>query len=653
MFCGTLYALAERFRQFTTFAVPLVWLGWLLTLPPRPSLWLTFWSGLLLLAFLSWQCQRGHPGRWVTFIRHTADWHVLAVVMLFALAVQCEDAHGVTTDGVIYFTQLRSAIFDGDLDVAAEFAYLGQPPRPSHVVPIGPTLVWLPLYLIVAVADWSGRSLSLWSAPADALAIGLTSPYIRAALVSSWMIGAAGLATIHGRLRREFGPRAVLATLLVFGATPLVWYMVYEPSMTHAASFGFVAFFVVAAERWTTPAIRARRAVALGALLGLAFITRSQEAIFALLPAIILATAPATVRARAAASARMAGWAFLGALPFLLLQAAHSAVLFAREDFSLVSGSNAYLDFGNSRWTATLWSSWHGFFTWTPVAYIAAIGCIFYARRNRAWSIAALLILFSMALINGSTADWNAGWSFGGRRFTSVLTVLAPGIALVVHTLIRRPVVSLVIIAVAATWWNHLLVAQQQRGLLAAGEQTSFAHVIRQQAALATEAPFFYPFAFPANALYAWRTGMPLETYDLLGSETLREGIAFEMTADADRYLTSGWGARVSDPFGSLRWVEGDRAELLLPLDVTRDREVVVSWTARTRRLQPPELATFALVINGKETFRFTPDTDQSSHFSFTVPPGQELWVQGFNRIAFERRAGAPPVGIYSVKIGG
>ena len=80
---------------------------------------------------------------------------------LIALGVQFADTHGITTDGVIYFSQLRSVIFDRDLDVAAEFAYLRQPPRPSHVVPIGPTFVWLPLYLVVAAVDAVGRALGV------------------------------------------------------------------------------------------------------------------------------------------------------------------------------------------------------------------------------------------------------------------------------------------------------------------------------------------------------------------------------------------------------------------------------------------------------------------------------------------------------------
>ncbi len=84
--------------------------------------------------------------------RH-ADWYGLGAVLLYALGIQMADAPGITTDGAIYFSQLRSLVFDRDLDVAREFAYLGQPARPSHFVPIGPTLFWLPLYLVVAVVE--------------------------------------------------------------------------------------------------------------------------------------------------------------------------------------------------------------------------------------------------------------------------------------------------------------------------------------------------------------------------------------------------------------------------------------------------------------------------------------------------------------------
>jgi hypothetical protein len=625
------------------------WLAWLLLLPPRPSAWVVGASGVPLLVLGSRAAWRGHAGSWRAWLLDAWDVHALGAMLLAALAVQFADSHGVTTDGVIYFSQLRSALFDGDLDVTAEFAALGQPSRPSHVVPIGPTFVWLPLYLCVMAVDRIARVFGA----ADPVGLaGLTLPYVRAALVSSFGIGAVGLFALHARLRHEFAPGvAFAASTLVFLATPLVWYMVYEPAMTHAASFGFVALFVVAAARFTQVDMSPVHGVTLGALLGVAVMTRPQEAIFALFPAILLLTSPAPFARRVRGALRLALWALVGVTPFLGLQAIHSAFLLGREQFVLGGGGEGYLDFFNSRWADTLWSSWHGFFAWTPVAYLAFLAMFAYLRRNRGWALAAIVIVLLMAWVNGATADWAAGWSFGGRRFISVLAVLCPGIALIVHGLTRRPVVALAIVAAAAIAWNQLLQVQHTRGMLTSETPVSFAQIIRQQAALATAPPFVYPFAFPANALFAWRTGLPLSSYDLLGFEPLRSDIDLPLTANASRFFTAGWGNRVSDPFGELYWIDGQAAELLLPLDLPPNRNVTVSWSTRTRRLEPPEPATFALVINGRETFRFTPDTDQQSSFSFTVPAGESLWVRGFNRVAFERRAGSAPIGVYGIAV--
>jgi hypothetical protein len=394
----------------------------------------------------------------------------------------------------------------------------------------------------------------------------------------------------------------------------------------------------------------AGQSILLGALLGLAVMTRPQEALFALLPAALLLFAREPFPERVRAAVRLAAWAFVGVVPFLVLQAIHSAVLLSREPFALVGGGG-YLDFLDSHWASTLWSSWHGFFSWTPIAYLAFLAMFVYARRNGGWALATIAVILLMAWVNGATEDWAAGWSFGGRRFVSTLALLAPGVALIVNGLVRNPMVALVMLGAVAIAWNQLLLLQRTNGMLRHDAQISFAQIIRQQAALVTGPSFVYPFAFPANALFAWRTGLPMDAYDLLGAETLRDRISIEMTPVSDRYLLDGWGTRVTDPFGDLRWIEGNGAELLLPLDPPRDRELVVTWSARTRRLDPPALATFALVINGRETFRFTPDTEQETFYSFAAPGGADFWVRGFNRIGFARRDGSPPMGIYGIEV--
>jgi hypothetical protein len=628
-------------------AFTLPWLAWLLTLPEQPSPWLVTLSGLPLIGLISVLWARGAP--WRGFVRERADVFALAFVLLVALGVQLADSHGVTTDGVIYFSHLRSVVFDRDLDVASEFAYLQQPPRPSHVVPVGPTFVWLPLYLAVAAVDAMGRGLGVWAPPADPAGVGLTLPYVRAALVSSFAVGACGLLVVHFRVRREFARGvAFAASLLLLLGTPLVWYMVYEPSMTHAASFGFVAVFVIAAERWAAAGITARQSLMLGALLGLAFMTRPQEAVFALFPATLLLAGSGPMGSRLRAAARLAGWAFLGTLPSLLLQTVHTSTLLRHEPFVL-AGEGGYLHVLDSRWAGTLWSSWHGFFAWTPIAYIAFVAMFFYAARNRRWAVAAVLIVIVMAWVNGATSDWAGGWSFGGRRFTSVLVLLAPGLALLVHGLTRRPMVALGVGAACVIAWNQLLIAQYRSGSLTPGTAVTFGQIVRQQAALVTESPFFYPFAFPANAWFAWRNGLPIDRYDLLGPEPLVSTAEVSMSAASGKFLLEGWGARASDPFGELRWIDAGRADLVLPLNIARDRNAVIAIHARTRLLEPPQSATLAVLINGLEIGALTPDTREPTVATFAVPAG--TLIRGFNRFSLERRSGTAPVGIYWIRI--
>jgi hypothetical protein len=630
-----------------------IWLGLLLALPSRPSPWLVFASGLPVVALASWRWARRRGAPWPALLRDTTDVHALALVLLYALGVQMADAHGITTDGVTYFTQIRSVIFDRDLDIAAEYAFLGQPPRPNHVVPVGPLLVWLPLYLSVAIVDGVGRWMGLWPGPAEAVALGLGLPYVRAVLISSFAIGAVGLIALLFHLRREFSRQvAFIAVLLLFAATPLYWYMVYEPSMTHAASFGFVALFVVAAARWIPtsatdarrPALDSRHALILGTLLGLAFLARSQESLFALYPGILALSAVGVARAeRVRRAMRLALWAFLGALPWLLLQLGHSYILFTRYEYDLL-GQGGYFNPQQSRWIDTLFSSWHGFLSWTPVAYLAVIGTIAYVRREWRWALSALLILFIMAWVNGATQDWAGGWSFGGRRFSSVLAMLAPGLAVVIGFVLRRPLVALAPLVVGALWWNHLLMVQYTAGMLPKDEPVSFGRIVRQQAELHTRSPYWYPFAFPANAWFAWREGVPVDKYDVLAPETPRASFSLTFDRGAEKFLLGRWEAPGGDDWGQAWWIGDSPAVVLVPL-APEDGPVTLTLRSRTRFEEPVMQASMALDVNGEEVGRFLPGVPDASTTTITIPAdtARRLFRRGFNRVAF-RSLGVTPV---------
>jgi hypothetical protein len=653
-------------------AILILWLGFLMWLPARPSPWMVVASGLPLLLVLSWRMARRSARPWRRFVEDTADYHALAMVLLYALGVQMADAHGITTDGVTYFTQLRSVIFDRDLDIAREYAFLGQPPRPNYVVPIGPVLVWLPLYAAVTIVDGAGRLAGAWSAPSDPVALGLGLPYIRAALVSSFAIGAVGLVAIHWYLRREFARAiAFITTVLLFAATPLVWYMVYEPSMTHAASFGFVALFVVCAARWLPsrpapgadsrrdslpspvapgavpsrrdPLPTVRQSLILGTLLGLAFQARSQEALFAIFPGMLVLGGATADRDRVRAALRLAGWAFLGALPWIVIQLVHSYVLFTRYEYDLL-GQGGYFNPLRSRWLDTLFSSWHGFLAWSPVAYIAVAGTVAYARREWRWALSALVILFITAWVNGATQDWAGGWSFGGRRFTSALVMLAPGLAMAIEFAVRRPLVAVAPVVAAALWWNYLLMVQYTSGFLPKDEPVGFGRIVRQQADLHTRSPYWYAFAFPANVWFAWREGLPVDKYDVLSPETPRASIDVVFDRTVEKYLLDGWDAPGGDDWGPSWWIGGSPATMAVPL-LPEPGPLTITVRSRTRYDEPPVRASLAIDLNGQEVGRFDAGVPEASTATIEIPAADvaRLLRAGFNRVSF-RSLGVTPL---------
>ena len=610
-----------------------LWLAWVLWLPPRPSAWTMLAAGLVPLAVVS-RLAAGAAGRWRAHVADRADWYALALGLLYALGVQVADAPGITTDGAIYFTQLRSLVFDRDLDVAREFAYLGQPARPSHFVAVGPTLVWAPLYLAVAAVDYVAHAIGMASGPGDPAAVGLTLPYVRAALISSFLVGAAGLFAVHALLRREYARGvALLTTLLLFAATPLVWYMVYEASMTHAASFGAVAVLVCAAVRWVGDnGYSAAEARWLGTLTGLAFLMRPQEALFAVVPAVLAGSLVASWKERTGVLLRLAGHAAVGAAPWLVLQAVHSTLLLRANDFDLV-GQQGYLNPIQSRWIDTLFSSWHGLLSWSPMVYVAVIGTVALLWRRRTWALLALGLLVAMAWVNGSTTDWAGGWSFGGRRFTSTLVMLASGLALAIESARRRPHVLTTLLAAVAIVWNYGLMVQYTAGMVPKDEPVSFGRVVRQQAELLTRPPFTYPFAFPANAWFAWRHGLPVDRYDLLGAEPFTADVTITLDGHGERFLLDGWEAPGGDEWGAHWWLNANPATIAVPLSIDARATAEIEITARTRFEEPTVEARLELRVNGRPVGQLVAPADAAATTRLTVPGSAGLWRRGFNRV--------------------
>ncbi|MCX6553074.1 MAG: hypothetical protein NTY02_19080 [Acidobacteria bacterium] len=646
-------------------ALMTAFLAWLLFAGNARGVAVDWAVGLAVLAAgscLTWRRWFGHVA-WRQFATDSADVHVLLAGLLLVLAAPHAFHWEITSDGGLYFANLRSLVFDHDLRIRPELEFLGLADRPHSIVPVGPAIIWAPLYLVVAGLDW----LTGFSGRPAGVAHGLEGPYVRAALVSSWLIASAGVVAIHWRLRREFGRvTAALTSLLIVGASPLVYYMVVERSMTHAASFGVVALALTASDVWFRGRVpRSPEAFGMGALIGLAILVRPQDGLFGIFPVVALCF---TVRGSAGSAPwlKLLLWMAAGAMPFVAAQGVVAWFVMAvnQVPYQLVGGGG-YLQFASSRWLDVLFSSRHGLLSWTPIVSVALVGTVAYLRRDAAWALSTLLVFVAMCWINGSATDWAGGSAFGGRRFTSMMGPLAPGLAVVVFAVLRRPVLVLAPVAGGIIFWNYLLMMQFEHGMMTRDEAIGFGRLVRQQAEEYTRPPYFYPFAFPANAWFALREGLPIDAYDVLGVEPLRTALDITFNERGDRFLIEGWRDDGDDEFGPRRFLDGEAALMAVPLDVPADRPYAVSIRARAGRGAPNEPPVVITVgVNGRPfgLLTLTPAADPSVT-TFTAPAdaGHRLWRKGINRLTFRRVASAgrpaargagPAVVVYNVRLG-
>jgi hypothetical protein len=510
-------------------------------------------------------------------MRKNWDLYAIAAWLTLGLILQQRLTEGITSDGALYFAHLRSLLFDGDLDITRELQILNLPPREHHVVPLGPTILWAPFYLLVWAVDASARALGAWATPSDTSFLGLTPLYRQAAIVASYLAAAAGLIALHLRLRAEFGARvAVLTTLLVSGATPLAWYMIYEPSLPHAASFGAAALLTAASVEWLLNAgtLTSRRALAIGALLGAVATIRTQDAVFGAIP--VLAGLEAVRRGTLRIRTTHLAWIAAGLAPFLIAQAVMLLALLPGQQFALTGEQAGYLRPSLDHLFDVLFSSWYGLFTWTPLAYLAVIGMAFYAARQPYLGTAGAIVFLGTWLANGLAHDWHGSWAFGARRFVSALVVLAPGLALALEFFFRRPMIVASALVTAAIAWHAALMVQFHTHVIPRETAVRFDTLLREPANWwIPRLARFYPFAFPHNLWFAMTQGLPLERYDQLGYEPFSSRYRLVMDVGSDRYLLEGWSEESLGEGGlEHRTVNGPAATMVLPVRPLEGRPV-------------------------------------------------------------------------------
>ncbi len=547
-------------------------------------------------------------------------------------------------DGVMYYVQLRSLLKDGDIDLTNEYTHYELIDRPDLRVPtgtglrrsifsVGPALVWAPFFAVgEAVGRWeraSGRSVDL---------SGYGPVHVNAVALGSLLYGFAALLVIHALLVRHFGPGPALgAVLLLWAGSFLHWYMVHQPTMSHAPS-AFAAALVIGLWDRTRTARTWRGGVVLGLLLGLAMCLRWQNGLLLVLPGLDLLRAlwrrTAARLAVAGSAAGLAAGALLGALPQMLAWNAVYGVWLLPEP---PHGAD-FLRLGHPYVLQTLFSSRHGLLSWTPLLWAGFLGYGPLLRRRPTLAAPLLVPLTLMTYLNMCSGDWWAGGSFSNRRFDSLLAPFALGIAacleLGAELLRRRPQVALALLALPVTVWNAGLWEQVRRGWVSREHGVAFPRLYGNTARLVADAAGS-PSTWPASWIFAAQQRRPPGQYDRLVGRYLfyrqnNLGGLVDLGQPGDEsMLGEGWG-EAEEQFATRGRRTNGTARVFAPLDVPEALQVVFRVAA------PGEPTLVSVSVNGRHAGRFAAGRSLAEH---TLSLGAAWWRRELNSVVLDAGA--------------
>ncbi len=398
---------------------------------------------------------------------------VIAVLILHHLAT----GFTIYNDGTGYYVYARSAVIDKDLDFMNEREYYdSQHSKFSNVsrgiaIPktrtpkgyienvylIGSSIMWAPFFLTAHAA-----TIVLHALGANIEANGYTLPYEISIGLASIVYGFLGLLIMYKFCRKWFGKRtSLLAVLGVWYGTAFFWYHAVEPSMAHMNSVFLGALFTYF--WYNTIGKRTKlQWLLLGALLGLIFLVRQQDALFAILPGFEILKNLLISRAKALKEIGRGIIFSAGAFAALLPQMLVWKIMYG--NFLVYSYRNITWNGQPGGWQAPhllelFFSAETGMWR-VPLLLLSLIGLIIFAKRVRGVALHfALVAALGMMVIS----MWIGGLAggYGLRPLLGMSVFFALGAAEVIERLKARIgmkwVYAILALLIAANFANMLL----------------------------------------------------------------------------------------------------------------------------------------------------------------------------------------------------
>lgn len=396
---------------------------------------------------------------------------ILLIVFLAAFPLLFKPwIHGFDT--VAYYSWLRTTVIDGDLNVGDEFAHYGYGAERGMTLTgytynewaVGSAVLWSPFFLIAHGVSLLARALGL-----PVVADGYGAQYIWAVSIGSAIYAFIGILLTYRLGRALFAPNiCTLATLAIWLASPLVFYMYSHPLMSHANDAFAYALYLYTWYR-TRQFPEWRRAVLRGAAAGLCALVRQINAVlvfFALAEFIVDGVGAWQSSRRMTELGRtlcnVAAFSLTWWIAYMPQVIVWRVVLgHWIEPNPYAAGAGAGFDWLHPHFLGTLFSTNRGLFTWSPLLLLATAGWAHLWRRER--RLGSLVVTnFALQLsVIAAWSSWSAAAAFGQRFFTNVMPAFALGLAALLTYIQRRIRFHWLVVGCAFfVIWNGLLIVR-------------------------------------------------------------------------------------------------------------------------------------------------------------------------------------------------
>jgi len=371
----------------------------------------------------------------------SARWGILAAIAALGIYLALfQREHPPTSDGYYTWLYARSLVYDHDIDFTNDYATCGDPyhrgvlrgtSHPDNPFYIGPAITWAPVLWVLRAAHHTSASVpeDIRLACRGPLAIETTmiAPFLGALTV--WMLYRIG------RRYAGDGVAALSAALLGMG-TPLLPNAAISVSYSHVYDAFWAAVALLAALRASERPSLARWGL-VGAAIGVNLLQRPVSALYGVVP-LALAIAGARPPRLRTLMARLPVLA-VGVLLFgVIPQALVYKYLYGRYWVGAPHG-HFYMQYAHAHPWLLLFAPHGGLFFYSPVVWLAVPGVVIGLRHAPTRVLMASLLVAAAAAVWLSSAalDWDASWTIGARRLTSIVPLLAVPMAIVLKKMER------------------------------------------------------------------------------------------------------------------------------------------------------------------------------------------------------------------------